>query len=1134
MRHYTALTSCLAVVCLMLFDGVAAAEIPKRVVLPDKVAIPAITGPDGVTRTWTAIESKFKAGDPFIREWVSLTMKRVKVWTDRPDSYYLGLFRPESPFGRDTICCPFHPQMTGWMPFDWDPDHPWRLTCPLCKKEGRKPDYYPNKLYPDDGKGCRPTDEVWRKTHTPEWSAKYNIPWEKWDGHTYGNVDGFAYHFLGFAQFRIFFEINWRRDILGNLCRGYAFGTRFYPAGSAERKLAGACAHKAKLIMVTMARTIMGDPYLREVLQADPQQYRNAIRALAVGADGKALPYKEYPGYERRDVISDHSVNDPKHPLETVRSYWKPQFTIFPDRPLTGWAREWLKSYAMIQDSFTPAERKAELTDLIERLLVSKAGDAERLKKTGRPFRRGIIEYSMQPYDLTMRSNNLAGSIAWSNLNLGFMLKDQHIVRNVADDIWYFLRNYFNGDGLGFQVTPFYSRVALSGLNLPLGVLNGMSEGFGPGDAFWDPKTKSLNAYMDPVMAANAYGLLLSALPDGRCAPWTDSQIVARPDMGLIEKVANATGGVPERFRPWLDISRDDQGKFHITLKKQAVLPSYVLGISGLAVMRTGTGPDQTFVSVDWSRLGTGHCHKGSFNLLLYGAGHEMLFEQGYLNNVTLAQAWMGSAEAHNTALVRSDNGSAAKCIRQRGSLRFFADTPQVKAAEVAEKGVMYQRTVVLMTAESPYVVDIFRLQGGSLHDYYVHSLGDTFALSGATLKPEVDPKKSLYDVSGFKYRTSTGAKVITGISRAGTDGTFTLTWRDMKDWRTVPPEIDADAVTRVRVLAMPGTEILVGKTFGQRYRDGRDVAARVTVACIRRKAEAFGDMPDAFVAVIDAVRGKADKIKQVRQLKVLSGDKAGVGVKIVRPGGVDYVLSTTRDDVATTFADSDSKEKITLTGRLGVVQADTGKPASLLLVQGKHLVFGKRSVDAAATTLKGRLVGFNNRTIVLTVESDAAIPTGTELAGRVMIVRHNRKATAFTIRRIDRIAPGRYDIALANTVNLAEWTARVKSVKDNSIALEPATGRLQKRGLFLYRTDAAGQAILLGPFVSKYRTVLDEHGTMMARYVTATLAKTEGLKPASRVLISTLHVGKDTVSIPVISRLGGTTRTDEGSRQDK
>ncbi|OGG55523.1 MAG: hypothetical protein A3F84_29760 [Candidatus Handelsmanbacteria bacterium RIFCSPLOWO2_12_FULL_64_10] len=318
----------------------------------------------------------------------------------------------------------------------------------------------------------------------------------------------------------------------------------------------------------------------------------------------------------------------------------------------------------------------------------------------------------------------------------------------------------------------------------------------------------------------------------------------------------------------------------------------------------------------------------------------------------------MNSAEAHNTALIRAADGSADRCLTWRGGLRFFAEASTVKAVEVAEEDpallkqgfpadqqAMYQRTVALLEtparANQPpgaYAVDIFRLQGGTTHDYYIHSLGDAFSLTGAELRPVADPKLSLYEVSGFAHKTAAGTHVITGISRTKTDDAFTAAWRDLKDWRTLPPAVDREAVVQVRMLGVPGTEVFVGTAPGQRYIDARDVAQRAIVMCVRRSADAFRDAPDAFVAVIDAGRQQGGTVKQIGRLMVSSGDSAALGVRIEHRDGVDYVLSATQDDVETTFREPGTGQKIVLTGRLGVVRVVPERPAALVLLRGTHL----------------------------------------------------------------------------------------------------------------------------------------------------------------------------------------------------
>ena len=926
----------------------------RKVVLPQRLRIAAMHDGQGTPRLWSDIEQAFLAGDEQTRDWVQSTLRRAREWAQRPDAYYEALFRPESPFGSSTLCCPHHPEMSGWVPFNWDPEHPWRLTCPLCEKEGRVPAYYPNDLYPDSGEGCRPTDGVWRQTHDEAWGARYNIPWDHWDGHTHGHIDSFAFFFLGHCQWRIFFELNWRHQVLGTLCRGYLFASRLYPEGSAERAAAPLYAHKAKLIMVMMSRAIMGDGYLRDVLGMTQEQFEAAVSLLALDQEGRPLALRAFPGHEVKDNISDHSANDPEHPLGNLAaSWWNNALTRFPGSA-GQWADEWLKSYAMIRPAFTEAEREAQLDGMVQRLLCAAPEDSARLAALGQEVKPGVVEEGMDPYTVDLKGN-LAGSAAFGALNVGLMLDDPEILRSAVTSVHRYLRSYFTTDGLGYETSPHYTQVALSNLAAPLALIDGLSEGFGPQDAFWDPATEALRPYRDEALLNATFSPLLSLLPDGLCAPWTDSWVTERPNLAFMAKVATAAGGVPDKYLPWLDVTENAEGELFLALKADAELPGYVLEDNGLAVMNFGSGRDRTLVSVDWSRR-TGHSHEGPFNLLVYAAGHEMLFDQGYLNNVTPTQAWMGCAEAHNTALVRTANGSTTPCVNWRGSKRFFADTPGAAAVEVAEedpealhKGlpadqeVLYRRTVTVLGPAAagrvpPYVVDIFRLQGGTTHDYYLHSLGDELTTGDLALRPAADPAESLHAHSGFAYKTSTGAGVIRDLRTGASDRGFTATWRHMTDWRTNPPGVDTEAAAFVHVLGAPGTQVLAGTGPGQRYIDARDVAQRVNLLCLRRSAEAYRRSPDAFVTAMSFSRDGKDPLRTCRKLRVASGEAGAVGVCIEREGGVDYVLSALSDEARTVFEDEVGRRRFTVSGALAVARYPDDGPREELLLRAQGL----------------------------------------------------------------------------------------------------------------------------------------------------------------------------------------------------
>lgn len=937
--------------------GCAADTAKRKVVIPAELKTAALFDAQSNPRLWQEVQDSFRRGDPQTKAWVERTIRSARAWAARPDAYYEGLFRPESPFGSSTICCLFHPEMSGWVPFKWDPDHPWQLTCPLCEKEERNPTYYPNAQYPDDGHGCRPTDEVWRQTHDQAWSAKYKIPWDHWDKHTHGHIDSFAFFFTGYCQYRIFFEMNWRHGILDALAQGYLFASQLYPEGSSERQEAPLFAHKAKLIMVMMGRAIMGDAYLRQVLDLSEEQYRAGVQGLALEADGQSLPVRDFPGYEVKDNISDHSANDLEHPLGNLAiSWWNNALTRFPGSAST-WGGVWLMDFAMIQSSFTPQERALKLDGIVSRLLASAPEDQAKLAASGGQVKPGAVDEGMDPYTVEL-AGNLAGTGAFNALNVGLMLNDPEIARNAVTSVKSYLSSYFTSNGLGYETSPHYTQVALANLDAPLALIDGLHEGFGPGDPFWDPQSKALRPYLDPVLLADTFSSLLSVLPDGRCAPWCDSWVTEEPMLHFMGSIATRAGRVPEQYLPWLDVSRSPEGAFTLKLKANAELPSYVIEGNGVAVMHQGRGADQTFLSVDWSRA-TGHSHNGPFNLLVYSAGHEMLFDQGYLNNVTPTQAWMNCAEAHNTALVRTANGNDMPCVDWRGAKRFFAVTPDVKAVEVgeddavklhqglpADQKALYRRTVVLLQPEPaahalPYVVDIFRLQGGTTHEYYLHSLGNELTFSGVKVAAQADPTTTLYDLAGFTYRESTGAKVIRDLRTGSAPGNLTATWTNAVDYRSNPPESDPKTSTYAHFVGALGTEVIAGTGPGQRYIDARDVQTRTNLMCLRRQAAAYREKPDAFVAAIGFARDAVDPILAIRPLT--SAGEGAVGVCVEHRGGADYILSALSTDAPTVFTDALTHRQFTLTEALGVVRYPQGGSRHDVLLQAIKLVVASK-----------------------------------------------------------------------------------------------------------------------------------------------------------------------------------------------
>jgi len=169
---------------------------------PEFIALPAVMHPMVQGVAVEELAERYAAGDAGAVAIVDAVLERAAQWQAIDAQWWLDRVLPVTPIGMWTTACPIHPERcqdfsdVSWR---WSLDEPFRLYCPLCEEEGREYPYYPNPDYPDDGTGCYPTDEVWRRTHGPEWSREHpGIPWDRWDGQTHGySSAGYAFFFRG-------------------------------------------------------------------------------------------------------------------------------------------------------------------------------------------------------------------------------------------------------------------------------------------------------------------------------------------------------------------------------------------------------------------------------------------------------------------------------------------------------------------------------------------------------------------------------------------------------------------------------------------------------------------------------------------------------------------------------------------------------------------------------------------------------------------------------------------------------------------------------------------------------------------------------------------------------------------------
>lgn len=154
----------------------------------------------------------------------------------------------------------------------------------------------------------------------------------------------------------------------------------------------------------------------------------------------------------------------------------------------------------------------------------------------------------------------------------------------------------------------------------------------------------------------------------------------------------------------------------------------YLLGGLGHAILGRGAEENQIHAHLTWSP-GYGHRHHDGLDLLLWSNGHELLSDIGYTH--TAWREWTVQSPSHNLVVVDQANQLADRTTY--GDLRYFFPGDPVQVVSVDNPQVYpgvtetYRRTVALVNLNetSNYLVDVFRVKGGAVHDYLLHGSAD-------------------------------------------------------------------------------------------------------------------------------------------------------------------------------------------------------------------------------------------------------------------------------------------------------------------------------------------------------------------------------------------------------------------------
>ncbi|NLN75049.1 MAG: hypothetical protein GX139_01900 [Armatimonadetes bacterium] len=257
-------------------------------------------------------------------------------------------------------------------------------------------------------------------------------------------------------------------------------------------------------------------------------------------------------------------------------------------------------------------------------------------------------------------------------------------------------------------------------------------------------------------------------------------------------------------------------------------MPSY-----GCAILRQGSGKNARALSLYYGR-NVGHGHRDTLNIELFGYGLSLLPDHGYPE---FATHWAHRSEStdhtitHNTVVVDRKRQERNRV----GKANFVADGDGASAAEVYAgmpypQCSLYQRTISMVDLDDSdgfYVVDIFRVKGGSEHLYSLHGPEGEIETESLNL---VDQKKGtlagedveLYADLGYAqdgYANATGYQYFYDVRRDKNPADQTaITYNVVDTWKIHKEPIDL----RVRFdMLNPPSDIILARTQPPRNKPG-------------------------------------------------------------------------------------------------------------------------------------------------------------------------------------------------------------------------------------------------------------------------------------------------------------------------